>query len=111
TIPPIKNDELDQRKPIFRDIKPPIFAELINNKKIKTEEDPKLALNKFAKKLMEYQHNETKNFSSSYIFSFIINNCKLKDFVDNIKETHGLVMHHFVELGGKWKKLLNQKLF
>ncbi|CAG8665453.1 9042_t:CDS:2 [Gigaspora margarita] len=94
TIPPIKNDELDQRKPIFRDIKPPIFAELINNKKIKTEEEAKLELNKFAKKLMEYQHSEIKNFSSTYIFSFIINNCKLKDFVDNIKETHELVMHH-----------------
>ncbi|CAG8618436.1 2357_t:CDS:2, partial [Racocetra fulgida] len=94
TIPPIINDEFPEGdfSPKLRDIKPPIFAELIN-KKINTDEDAKLALNKFAKQLMENRHEEIKD-SSNYIFSFIISDCKFKDFIDKIRETQELVMHH-----------------
>ncbi|KAF0412041.1 hypothetical protein F8M41_008013 [Gigaspora margarita] len=78
--------------PILKDIRPPIFAELIKNK-INTEEDAKLALNKFAKNLIENQHKENQD-SSSYIFSFIINKYELKDFINNIRNTQELVIHH-----------------
>ncbi|CAG8469711.1 37312_t:CDS:2 [Gigaspora margarita] len=88
TIPPIKLAQ----SPILKDIKPPIFAELIKNN-IKNNKDAKLALNKFAKNLIENQHEENKD-SSSYIFSFIINNHNLKDFINNIRNTQELVMHH-----------------
>ncbi|CAG8848171.1 37683_t:CDS:2, partial [Gigaspora margarita] len=88
TIPPIKLAQ----SPILKDIKPPIFAELIKNN-IENDEGAKLALNKFAKNLMENQHKENKD-SSSYIFSFIINNHNLKDFINNIRNTQELIMHH-----------------
>ncbi|CAG8657800.1 44808_t:CDS:2 [Gigaspora margarita] len=88
TIPPIK---LAQR-PILKDVEPPIFAELIKHN-IETNKDAKLALNKFAKNLMENQHKENED-SSSYIFSFIINNHNLKDFINNIRNTQELVMHY-----------------
>ncbi|CAG8854176.1 39781_t:CDS:2, partial [Gigaspora margarita] len=80
------------KRPILKDIKPPIFAELIKNN-INNEEDAKSALNKFAKDLMENQHKENQD-SSSFIFSFIINNHNLKDFINNIRSTQELVMHH-----------------
>ncbi|CAG8832330.1 14212_t:CDS:2, partial [Gigaspora margarita] len=53
TIPPIGN----HIKPIIKDIKLPIFAELLKNN-IKTNEDAKLALNKFAKNMIENQYEE-----------------------------------------------------